>query len=581
MFLGLTALLYGMTPNDPLPTDAQVHILRTVRSALQVARHVAEDYERRAGVSDRTTKDMTAQQRTERNEKKSTAAVVSLHVFASYLVWGMHDLVKGNAHLGSVPVDIPELEIRKIVPALNCSTFYLAQAIKLHAEGGDDRAAAIVYRYARLLQDEVTQRKGALKHTQHFTDVQYKLEGSSFSVAGFNITDVRVESVEFKRVQFSEVVGNVRGKHHAKRQAERMACYNFEARKNVFVELGGFTPYALWYAKPGTGKSTTAASYATYAAELCARLDIPFQFLTWAEGAVDSFQGASARNAIGWWEQYHRPDVVTLGLFDDAETHFENRTHRGVSEGVRGIIGVTLRRTEGATAIVRGNAAALWVTNLPEEMDPAILSRMRARVVLDGPVTVEDYLDYRHLWLKQYDDQEGFVDLAHPTWHQYGKAQQQLASLNDSGELYEVPKHERMKHIFDAVVRDCSPDSAEFFARLDHAVAQEYGLWSARDIRNVQDAVAARIMDFDLEPEWLENPDLLVKKSYEEQRGMILELRNRNMGGIAFSTMLRQEYAQYLDVFADIADKQYEREVQEEMRRQRVYNDAMKRLGLK
>jgi hypothetical protein len=97
----------------------------------------------------------------------------------------------------------------------------------------------------------------------------------------------------------------------------------------------------------------------------------------------------------------------------------------------------------------------------------------------------------------------------------------------------------------------------------------------------VQDAVAARIMDFDLEPEWLENPDLLVKKSYEEQRGMILELRNRNMGGIAFSTMLRQEYAQYLDVFADIADKQYEREVQEEMRRQRVYNDAMKRLGLK
>ena len=110
-------------------------------------------------------------------------------------------------------------------------------------------------------------------------------------------------------------------------------------------------------------------------------------------------------------------------------------------------------------------------------------------------------------------------------------------------------------------------------------IKKEYPLFTSRDVRNIQQGVAARIMDFDLEPAWLENPDLFFRRDYDSKRSMLVELMRANMKGLKFHELRLQETIRYLDSMVQIAEAGHKRQL-DEMVAQLLMRREAERLAL-
>jgi len=79
--------------------------------------------------------------------------------------------------------------------------------------------------------------------------------------------------------------------------------------------------------------------------------------------------------------------------------------------------------TEGATAVNNGNQFIQFVTNRPDVIDAAILSRVQSRVLLGGPKSYEDFLALDYLWWKSHEKQvEGSMGKDVPQKSEYEKS---------------------------------------------------------------------------------------------------------------------------------------------------------------
>ncbi len=570
-------LVQSVDPNDDLLSDVQLHTLRAIRGAFQVARHISSDYSDRVGVP-KNASGMTPQQKTEVNEKKQSAAAIALFAMTRYIIWDIQSLINDNTFLESVNVDVDEVDLSRVVPALRCATFFLGRSIKSQTQGDDARLVAVVYKYAEALQQEILNRVGSLKHTDAFTSVTYQLEDSDFAISGFELTDfTSTTSVEFNRVYFDEIVGNQDAKHFARNDAKRRACYNVEAGKNVFTELGGITPIFMGEGIPGTGKSMMIAAYATLLSDYCAALEIPFIFHPLPDNIIDSFQGNSAKNMLAWMKPLQDPNHIVWAPIDDAENILENRIHQGVSEGVKAAIGVFLRYTEGAYAINRGNSAIGVFTNIPENIDPAVMSRIQARFNIDGAQSVVDIIDQNYLfWSKLNEEEPGFVNMQDPEGHEYLKAQAAVKSMGDISEDLTIPQNAEVRAIFEDALSVADPKGHLFFGEYYRRIQKVYKLFSSRDIRNIHSAINLRIMDWEVPDEWVEDPTAFKLLSYDDQMGLALEGRRENMNGLSFAEIMLQESNRYLDNMAKVADAEMQRNIEARLKKARE-DDAFAR----
>jgi len=459
---------------------------------------------------------------------------------------------------------IPEVSFMSPLKGTACALFYYDKYLS-HPDivKTDKDVIDFTVVYFEALIDEIQLRKSSLEYTETILDRTYKLENSDFAVSGWeNVFAGAAKSVEFNKIQFEQIVGNRDAKHFARRLTERMLSYDFAAQKNPFQELGGFMPVFMGYGIPGTGKSMLIAAIATRLKEHCDNLDIPFLLHPMPDTLISTFQGGSAEKMVEWMKPLQDPTRLIFAPIDDAENNLQERTAQGVSAGVKEVIGVFLRYTEGAYAVNYGNSSIGLFTNLPEMLDKAEISRVQGRFLIDGARTEHDFLDQDHLWWRKLDDtMPDFVNMQGPENYSYLQDQGLAKNMGEILNVADKPTEERVLEAYNKVEKNFKTNQHLFYANLYKEIQKIFPFFSSRDVRNIQSAVSLRLTDFDLEEDWFENPDIYFKKDYDTKFNMLQELMRANMKGLDFSEIRRQEVVRYLDNVATIADTDFKRKV--------------------
>jgi len=459
---------------------------------------------------------------------------------------------------------IPEVSLLSPLKGVSCALFYYDKYLA-HPDivKSDKDVADFTVVYFEALLTEISLRRSNLEYTETIVDRTYKLENSDFAISGWeNTFQGTAKSVEFNKIQFEQIVGNRDAKHFARRLTERMLSYDFEAKKNPFQELGGFMPVFMGYGIPGTGKSMLIAAIATRLKEHCDHLDIPFLFHPMPDTLISTFQGGSAEKMVDWMKPMQDPSKLIFAPIDDAENNLQERTAQGVSAGVKEVIGVFLRYTEGAYAVNYGNSSIGLFTNLPEMLDKAVISRVQGRFKIDGARSEHDFLDQDHLWWSKLDKtMPEFVNMQGPADYKYLQDQGLATNMGEILNVSDKPTELRVLEAYDKAETQHKTNSHQFYATLYKEIQKIFPFFSSRDVRNIQSAVSLRLTDFDLEQSWFDNPETYFKKDYNTKFNMLQELMKSNMKGLNFSEIRRQEVVRYLDNVATIADTDFKRKV--------------------
>ncbi|MCH9661659.1 MAG: ATP-binding protein [Bacteroidetes bacterium] len=474
---------------------------------------------------------------------------------------------------------IPEVSLLSPIKGIACLLYYYDKYLN-HPEiiTKDKDVIDLTVVYFEAIIAEIQLRLGSLEYTDSITDRTFKLENSEFAVSGWeNVFEGSAVSVEFNKIQFEQIVGNRDAKHFARRLTERLMSYDFTTKMNPFQELGGFMPVFMGYGIPGTGKSMLIAAIATRLKEHCDNLDIPFLFHPMPDTLISTFQGGSAEKMVQWMKPLQDPSKLIFAPIDDAENNLQERTAQGVSAGVKEVIGVFLRYTEGAYAVNYGNSSIGLFTNLPEMLDKAVISRVQGRFKIDGARTIPDFVDQDFLWWNKLNDtMPDFVNMKDPKDYKYLSEQGLAKNLGEILQQAERPTEERVLAIYDQAEAKFGTDQHLFYAELYQNIQKAFPFFSSRDIRNIQSAVSLRLTDFDLPEEWFNNPEEYFKKDYTTKFGMLQELMKSNMKGLRFSDIRRQEVVRYLDNVATIADTDFKRKVDQRINDMNIQLEARK-----
>ncbi|MGV8812687.1 MAG: AAA family ATPase [Gelidibacter sp.] len=475
---------------------------------------------------------------------------------------------------------IPEVSLLSPLKGVACTLFYYDKYLG-HPDiiKSDKDVADFTVVFFEALIDEIQMRKSTLEYQETILDRTYKLEHSDFAISGWNNAFAgAAKSIEFNKIKFEQIVGNKDAKHFARRLTERMLSYDFTAKKNPFQELGGFMPVFMGYGIPGTGKSMLIAAIATRLKEYCDHLEIPFLFHPMPDTLISTFQGGSAEKMVEWMKPMQDPTKLIFAPIDDAENNLQERTAQGVSAGVKEVIGVFLRYTEGAYAVNYGNSAIGLFTNLPEMLDKAVISRVQGRFKIDGARTENDFLDQDHLWWRKLQDtMPDFINMKNPDQYKYLQDQGLIKSMGEILKSVDKPSEERVHAVYDRVEKQFQTNEHQFYANLYKEIQQVFPFFSSRDVRNIQSAISLRLTDFDLETAWFDNPEFYFKQTYDTKFNMLQELMRANMKGLNFSEIRRQEVVRYLDNVATIADTDFKRQVDSRVNQLNIELEARKK----
>jgi AAA+ superfamily predicted ATPase len=561
------------------------HTLFAVQEALTLGIWVKDSFYDASGLST-LSENKSALDNSGKREYES-----KMHTATAYMLFAtaykvLHDLKPQASDDLSVMkqkfAGIPEVSLMTPLKGISCQLFYYDKYLG-HPDiiKSDKDVIDFTVVYFEALIDEIQLRKSSLEYTETIVDRTYKLENSEFAVSGWdNVFQGTAKSIEFNKIQFEQIVGNKDAKHFGRRLTERMLSYDFEAKKNPFQELGGFMPVFMGYGIPGTGKSMLIAAIATRLKEHSDHLDIPFLFHPMPDTLISTFQGGSAEKMVEWMKPMQDSTKLIFAPIDDAENNLQERTAQGVSAGVKEVIGVFLRYTEGAYAVNYGNSSIGLFTNLPEMLDKAVISRVQGRFKIDGARTEHDFLDQDYIWWRKLKStMPDFVNMDDPEVYQYLSDQGLAKSMGDILNSVEKPSEERVHDTFDKVEKLHETDDHMFYAALYKEIQKIFPFFSSRDVRNIQSAISLRLTDFDLEKDWFENPEKYFKKDYETKFNMLQELMKGNMKGLNFSDIRRQEVIRYLDNVATIADTDFKRKVDSRVNQLNIETEAREQFG--
>jgi hypothetical protein len=135
--------------------------------------------------------------------------------------------------------------------------------------------------------------------------------------------------------------------------------------------------------------------------------------------------------------------------------------------------------------------------------------------------------------------------------HELFSAQEIKRAVAASFESHARPHEEGLIRVYERVEKDIGKlDTIAKLGTYLKGIQEADDRFTGRAIKNITDAVKVRAMDFELPDEWMENPDLFLRKSYDEKSAMIEELRQP-----ITIDMVIQEINRYADSEFRYADK--------------------------
>ncbi|MGB3502608.1 MAG: ATP-binding protein [Mesorhizobium sp.] len=459
--------------------------------------------------------------------------------------------------------DTPQDAVKALVAGLDAA---------LAGSKDDKEMMARARAFARAAIEGLLERKGRFDGLGTFEDAHIRIEADDFTLDGFDVAPGQKSKplvMSFKKPE--EVVGNHIAKYQSVKLAKMMMAYDFAAQKNPFVELGGFLFTFIGDGAPGTGKTTLIQMIAGLVNDYCQIAGYPFHYENFGVDQISSYQGKSGQNCKQFIDNVLNPKVIGFGTIDDIDQVAAKRSDDRASAGQHEITGVLMNAFSGTNTVVRGNCTFGMFSNYPENVDDALRQRAGARWLVDGPQTLDDYIDI-------------FVLLAGKNHkiplgeHNLFAAQEIKRAVDTAYESHNKPHEDKLMGVYDRFMKEKGqPKSMADIGDYLHRIKEAEPRFTGRAIKNVTDAIKMRAMDIELPDDWFTDAATFMHKSYDDKKAMVEELR-----GPFDMSMVMQEVNRYADSEFRYSDRADDAAVTRMIRDARIRERAIKEIdGLK
>ncbi len=569
--IALIGLAQKLSGNNNLLDDDTNHVLNVIQTGMALGSYVSDQYRKSSGMIKLEGKAAdsggpTAEEKQELEAKRRTYAHILLFVTANYITWKLGQYKEDE--IGALVMSLdenPPIVNTNGTSAVNSSLYYfgsfVADSNKVHDSVAFVKAALVYYeRVLNVIGAEVE----TLQYKDFFTTKRYVYEEEEFVMNGFEET--RKSSgggkIQVRNIRMTDIVANREARKSAMRTIDRLLCYDIDEQKNPWHELGGLPGFNMYFGPPGTGKSMQIAATYNYGLDRANEIGIPFLMHPLPKTLISSLQGDTAVRVEQYFRKLRNPKVITYAPWDDCENLLGDRARQGASEGQGHIISSVLTETEGANAVNLGNFVIQIMTNLPEVLDAAILSRVQSRVLLGGPQSYEDFIALDYLWytlhVKQVPDILG---------KNLPRKEDYQASLDIPKFLSEIKFDQELvrpeiKEILHEAEKKHSRDDVKFFAHFQHLMSKKFSYWTARESRNVQASVDFILMDFDIPDEFFTNRSVFFEKTYAERLGILTELKKKRAQEVDLKKIWLQELLKHSSSLVTIKSSDLDRQVE-------------------